>query len=220
MSRLEGLQRVVALLPMHGAAAGWIDARSASVWPRPPRSPRSRKAPPKDGGQPARGAFWHRFSLSLGSVARAGGAIPWKTAWVRGLTSTPMRAAGRSAKPAFPRVASVSPRVASIFPRVCFLRSGALSLSSLSFYRGRRKRKGGRRGRGRHPRVENVRRGYKAYGSWKKRAFHGFSVDGCEPEVQCFQWVTGGGRRSTGFSVEMPLSPRVVVPAGGLDGVR
>lgn len=219
MSRLAGLQRVVALLPAHGAAAGWIDARSASVWPRPPRAPRSRKAPHKNGGQPAQGAGSHRFGLSRETVARADGPDPWISAVWGGvlLDSTKGRAA--FATFAIPRIALVLPRIALFCPRVRFLGLRPLSLISLSFLRGERRRKGGRRGRGKHPRVRFVIRGYKPYGSWKKRAFHGFSVDDSEPNVQCFQWVGDGVRRSTGFSVEMPLSPRVVATSGGFDGV-
>lgn len=217
---LAGLQRPSALLPAHGAAAGWIDARSASVRPRSPRSPRCRKAPLKDGGQPAQGAPRHRFSLSRETVARADRPNPWITAVWGGvlLGSTKGRAA--FATFLFPRVASFLPRIRSFCPRVRFSGLRPLSLSSLSFLRERRKRKGGRRGRGRHPRVRVVTRGYKTDSSWRKRAFHGFSVDDHEPNIQCFQWVGGDWRRSTGFSVEMPLSPREVATSGGFDGVR
>ena len=219
MSRLEGLQRPLALLSMHGAAAGWIDARSASVWPRPPRPPRSQKAPHRDGGQPGRGAFWHRFCLSREAVARAEGSNPWMAGCLCGASLGSTKASGPFATFRFPRVASFFPRIASFFPRVHFSACGPFSLSISLFLRGERRRKGGRRGRGKHPRVEVVSRGYIPYGSWRKRGFHGFSVDGCEPNVQCFQGVTGGELRSTGFSVEMPLSPRVVATVGGFDGV-
>lgn len=217
---LEGLQRVVALLPAHGAAAGWIDARSASVWPRPPRAPRSRKAPPKDGGQPAQGAPRHRFSLSRETVARADSPDPGISAVWGGVLLDSTKGRTAFATFALPRDASISPRISSFLPRVCFWSGCPLSPLSLSLLRGGGRKKEGGEERARHPRVQDVTRGYKPYGSGKKRAFHGISGDRYEPFIQWFQWVSEGGPRSPGFSVEMPLSPRVVVVPGGVDGVR
>lgn len=216
---LEGLQRVVALLPAHGAAADWIDERGASMSLRSPRTPHAQEAPPGAWEKPAGGGRGHRFWLFRETVARADGLFPGISGPVVCASLGSTKASGRFANDLGPRVGLVFPRVTRFFPRVHFWGCARLSLSSLSFLRERKRERGGRRGRGKHPRIADVTRGYKTDGSWKKRAFHGFSGDDCEPEVQCFQWVSGGGGRSTGFSVEMPLSPRVVATGGGFDGV-
>lgn len=208
---LTGPQRPLALAPMLGAAAGWIDERRASLSARPPRTPRAQKAPLKAWAKAREGAGGHRFLLSRDTVARAEALFPGIPGPVRSASPAWTKRCGPFATATNPRFACFFPRVALFLPRVCFQPAALFSLSSLSFLRGGGRKKGGRRGRGKHPRVEDVTRGYKTYGSGKKRAFPGISGDRYEPKSQCFQWVSGGDGRSPGISGDFPLFPRGVV---------
>ncbi len=129
------------------------------------------------------------FSGSRGGVACAEGSNPWIFERVGGAIPDSTKRGGCFAIVFVPRVSLFFPRVGPFLPRVDFSAWGLLFPFFLSFIEGERGRGGGRNGIHGNPRVEFVTRGYKTYRSWKKRAFHGFSVDCVLRNVQCWRGV-------------------------------
>lgn len=138
---------------------------------------------------PKKGELSGGFCRSREGVACAEGANPWIFGRCDCANPDSTKRSGRFAIWFDPRVALFFPRVGPFLPRVDFSAWGLLFPFFLSFIEGERGRGGGRKGVHGNPRVEFVTRGYKTYRSWKKRAFHGFSVDCALRNLQCWRGV-------------------------------
>lgn len=219
-TRLFGLQRPLALLPMHREAADQIDDRGASVAALTPRTPRPRRAPPESLRKASEGAGRHRFSLSRVTVRAADGSNPGISAPVGGSVrgSTKRRAA--FATSIDPRIASISPRFTPFSPRVVFLDAHPFLPFFFFFKREREEIGGGDEAAVASPGltcnagIQSLRFGEK---TGFPRVFRGTTTNRI-PNV--FNGLGVAGARSPGFLGEMRPSPAAVVFSGGVNGVR
>ncbi len=216
---LASLARRQARLRMIRVAGEVIDAVSASVACRSPRTPHAQKLPPGRGTTARAGGRLHRFSLFREAGRAANTPNPWmRTIWGGALSGSTKRRAV-FANLFNPRIGLFFPRNHMFFPQVCFLMLQPLSLSISLFFR---ERKGGERGSSRcqapstgcecKPGIQNLRLVEKM---GFRREFRG-----C-PRANFFnnfKDLASAGHPVHGISGEMPLSPCAMAAPGGVHG--
>ena len=182
-----------------------------------PRTPQRKKAPPTWGKPSEGGGLVIAFSYGSVRYFSATPPNPWIAiifcCYFLGLAKAPARLSADL----FPRIASFFPRVCLFLPRARFF-VPRLFFSLSSFFERERERREGKNAKSDDPRIQYVTRGYKTYGSWKKRLFSGNPGDAFLGTFQHWRGFAGDQASIPGFFTRNAPPSLDIGLAGGAHG--